>query len=597
MRITLSLYIIISLLSFAIIGGALLTQYVWGEPFYDFIGRVSIRGSQIDTAGEREGRIRRAAVHYRGFIFNFSTPLMQITASRISARHRIQSYRKEAHRLVLYFDGEIELHFHLPPDEKDELLIQIRDPQQTLRSSGADYISIDYRCPTDVCVAERRIVQVVERGDAHYLYLPPDATLDRSQIRISLRNPVRTLQFSTTYTPQLLEELEGRAVRLLESVAGNVIELRQQFIRQAYENWQEHSYITAEGQWIDREGNASFDEQIMLANLSEALAQDNYTRTFNAMRRAYRQNREQATIRSLPYIGDSFFLVPQFAATERIREEHIGELLDSEAIFEDLQTLQYLHFRAPQQTSAAFSTRIAESDYFNLTTYQLLNMLEYLLFDVERNSVILEEIIVKRIVPRIFINDNRFFLKNKDNNIDFYFTLRTASLLRKFASFAAYSSLLSIADALQYSVLYTADENSYTPRYATVKNDQIATVHGYINPADVYRYLADSAHYDTHIALDREQRLWMIGATAVEVGGVTKQQIRLKVDAPREQAFYVVVGNSDRPRRVEIGGTEYGGGVGFQTRLQGWHWFGDARILVIKFHRRDSNRDIVIQYG
>lgn len=594
---TILLYAVVCLLSLSIIGAALMTQYVWGEPFYDFIDALVIRGSQL-SAGEaaKVNRITRATVRYHGFAFNFGAPLIETIDARVIARHSIQSYRREANTLILYFENGIEFYFDVLPDKRDELLIRIRDSDGQLQANGSTHLSFEYRCPATICAVEQRIVSVRDGDETHYLYLSPGGALDHSRLRVSLRNPVRTLQFSATYTPQLLGELEQQAVGLLAQASLPLEELRAQFIRHAYEDWGEYAYLPADGQWIDREGDARFDEQIMLANLSEALVQDDYTRVFNAMRRAYQQHREQVTIRALPYVGDSFFLVPQFSLMEQQREEKLTALLDSDGIFDDPRLLRYLYFRAPQSTSDAFAMRIDESDYFNLNTDQLLNMLEYLLFDPARNRDLIREIMTSRIVPRIFVINTGLFMKIEEGTIDFSTTLRTAALFQTFARAVNDEQLLRVADALQYSVLQMADDRSYLPQFASLENDRIAVVRGSINPAEVYQYLSDSAHYDTQIALDHERRLWLMSAAAVEVEQVTAEQIRLRITAPQEQGFYIVIGNSDRPRTVMIGGTDYGSDTAFQSRIEGWYWFSDHRFLIIKFHRSSDNNQIVIRY-
>lgn len=595
-RITPLLYIVVCVISVSLIAGAILTQYVWGEPFYDFLGPVTVRGSQINATDGNVHTITRASVSYRGFVFDFDKPLVQITDARVSSRHSIQSYRKESDTLMLYFDGDIELHFHLPPGVEDELLIRVRDPQNILRAGGGDYLAFDYRCPQDKCAMERRIIGITEKGVTNYLYLPPDATLDRSRIRISLHNPVRTLQFSTTYIPQLLEELYAVATQLLVQSAIDPTDLMQQFIRRAYDSWQQHSYIVAQGQWVDREGGAQFDEAIMLANLSEALKQNEYTRTFNAMRRAYQQNREKTTIQSLLYVGDGFFAAPNFSANERRREDAVATLIGSDSLFNDADMLRYLYFRAPRETSQAFAAHVARSDYFNLTTHQLLNMLEYLMFDLPSNRAIIEEIIFKRIVPHLFITRNGIFIKSTEDNVDFIITLRAAFVLRRFALFADRAQLLRIASALRHSTLSLADESAYIPQYASLKNNRIASVHGYIDSATVYRYISDDAHYSRHTALDVEERLWMMSPVATEVVRVTSRRIQMRVMAPSEHSFYLVIGNSDRPRQVQIGDTPYSSQSAFETRIRGWYWFDDHRLLVIKFHRGDTSDSVVIDY-
>lgn len=594
---TVLFYAVVCLFSLLVIGAALITQYVWGEPFYDSVGALVIRGSKLN-AGEisEENRITRATVRYRGFVFDFDAPLIETADSKIVTRYSIQSYQQEAEALTLYFEDGIEFHFDVPSDERDDLLIRIRDPAEQLQASGATHLSFGYRCPATACTVEQRIVSVRDGDETHYLYLPPEAVLDRSHLRVSLRNPVSTLYFSSTYTPQLLEELEQQAVRLSEQAPLPIEELRKQFIRRAYENWQEHAYLTAAGQWVDREGNARFDEQIMLANLSEGLVQDDYTRIFNTMRRAYQQHKEQVTIRALPYVGDSFFLVPQFSAAEQRQEERVGALIDSDDILDDPHLLRYLYFRAPRSTSDAFALHIAESDYFDLNTYQLFNMLEYLLFDPVQNNDTITEIIINRIIPRVFVSKAGMFMKIEEDTIDLYATLRTAALFRKFARVVNDQRLLRIAIALQYSVLQMSDENSYLPRFASLINNQITTVNGYFDPAEIYHYLSDNAHYNTQLALDYERRLWLMSATAVEVERVTKKQIQLDITSPPEQGIYIVIGNSDRPQNVQIGGMDYSSDTAFQSRIEGWYWFSDHRFLVVKFHRGSNNNKILIQY-
>jgi len=595
------LYIAIALVSCAIITFALLTQYVWGEPFYDSVGALTIRGSGLNAINTNLRTITRAEVEYQGFIFTFDNPLVRMRDGRTIARYAIHSYRKEERALVLSFAEDIEIYFQFPQASKSELLVSIQDSRARSATADDDYLLLGYECPQEECPHTERIISVHRKEDPHYLYLPPQAELNDEHIFISLQSPIRTLQFSETYIPELLDMLHTNATRLLEEAAIPFPELQAQFIAHAYQNWQADSYLVGDGQWRGREGDAFFKESIMIASLAHAISEEEYTRTFNAMRRAYQQNKEATSILSLPYMGDSFTRIPLFSEQEKSLAARLQQLGNSSAILSDMHLLQYLYYRTSTETRQRFTTYITRSDYFTLNLYQLLNLVTYLLFEPEVHRDLIVEIVMNHIVPRIFVSRNGIFVTGIEEHIDFFATVRTAALLRYFSHVFEDDTFITLSDALQYSAINLADPHSYIPQYAILQDDRIASVRGYIDPADIYSYIAESSPadhlpYSAFRAILADDDMWLLSAVDVDVVSASENSIELQVVPPFAHNFYLVLGNSPRPRSVRIGGSEYALDPDFETRIRGWYWFSDYRIMIINFHRSDTSNTIVIRY-
>ena len=590
-------YVAGGVLATAVVTGALLIQYVWGEPFYDAWGAVSVRGSELNATNREVKTITRAMVEYRGFVFNFAVPLKQVRGAQTVEEYAIQSYRKEERRLIVHFEKEVELHFYVPEEAADELLLRVHDGGGHLRTQGADYLVIAHRCAAHMCAVGDDIVRISERDENAYLYLPPESEFTRRYIRMSMGSPIQTLRFSAFDIAELLEEVYGSALQLLEEAPISSAELQERFVTNAYQNWQGRSFVIDAGQWRDRAGEVHFRERIMLANLAEGIVRGEYTRTFNAMRRAYQQNRDAASIHALPYIGDSVFRVPAFVAREEERAGRLEEVVNSDAIFDDVQLLHYLYFRASREVKQQVDEYIANSDHFDLSIHQLLNLLHYLFFELERNRERVEHIMMNRIVPHMLVSRNGIFVKDSKERIDFMNNIRVAALLKQFSEAFAHVEFGVLGDALRYSTISLADSDSYIPLYALLENEYIINVRGYIDPADVYGYFSNAHVGDGHYVFDHDKADWLL--SAAEVGSIeyTQNSVILQVNSAAVHNFYLLVGESDRPQYVQIGDAQYYDlDSEFETRLQGWYWFSDYRMLIINMHQSSSSERIVIQY-
>ena len=592
-------FVLIALLSCGVIYLLLNIQYIWGEPFFDTYGEIDIWGRTLHREGSEGGQIVRAVFNYNGLSFNLRRPVRFRLIDGSEHTVDVISYDKRDNDLIVRFQNNQALLFHVLPEQPENLVVSLQ-LNDTFGSKIQDAILYFSCARFSECVKNGYELSIT-RGERDFtVLLPPDGNIQEhnNQIRIPA---TKTQSIHVLTTEQRINPADIIAAFPSAIISDTTAHeaLKQSFIDRVYMDIQQTSYLPASGQWINRNGDALFDEHILIMNLCESLARDQYLRTYNTMRRSAVLHKEQTTLRSIPYLGDSLYFLARLRDNDDILASILERTDDYTTVLNNQEILEYAAIRAGYQQYTHTIERMLNIDYLRLSLTQLIALLTFAIEVRDERLAYLSNAIYSRIIPPLVTIYDNLYLASDPHSVDLLLNLQASRILEGFAQWQNIVELLPLARALELSVLSLADDSGYVPATLNIRNQNIISFNGHISPATLYPLLFPDRYYPRLFRLvshESEHQKWLLTHQKPSDYELAARRVRIQVPSSGGGIFHILIGNLTKPRSVSIDGRQYANNADFENFLQGRYWSADSETLIIRYQDNDNEREIVVEY-
>lgn len=580
-------------------------QYYGDEVFRESIGDLSISGRMARSGNG--GSVANAVVTYPGLSFTFSdeTGIVLSNGGDQQTALSIRSYEIHEDGLELLFDQDVRLSFSLARESEQELYVQPVLPQDVL---PVDRVLLEYQVIGELAEdtqAVQTTLTIASDSQTYYLTLPPRSEINVEDGRIVVPGDLE--RQTIRYTRMLGDPEDVVSVWFADdSLAipdAEIQAIESEFIDSAYDGWQRR-LNSGSGTWEMKSGSAEFRESILVAYLAEAWRRDQYTRAFNAMRRAADLHPESIGLESAVFLGNLREVRAAFLERDRRRSQDLLQRVRARdaTIFRDPGLLEFAVNRGNEVLLRELLDFVASVDFRDVGVLTAIGMLgnyhasarvsEQFHKQLSRFRPIAEEIII----PSLVKAGEGFFVQSAQGQVDLRYSLYAGVLLENFEGSDGRST--TIGRNLIRSVLDLADDAGFLPEVLLVGEGIVRQTEGRIGPEDVYRFITENPAYPRTVSLYDElgAGAWVRVVVPILSLETDDETFTLRIDNVPNRTHYVILQGIPEFSSMQLFGLTWRNAPDFEIYSKGRHYNPETNTLMIKYYDDDPIGNIVLRF-
>ncbi len=532
------------------------------EEFSRQMKNVSYYGTMTKGRGIKPQQISKLTVMSNGLAVNFSAsaPLTMISEDGIRRNLQIQDISRDENTLLLSFKYDTSIRISSDPVSNDSSLEftipKTRPPIKELQ------IQTDTLQPFQLTADEENRYMLTDGTSSFFLNMNQDFSFNPKSKILTISMVDRT-----TATLALEDEAPGlgRTVREWltkeESTEKEYEELLARFIAASYNGWKSR-FDKNLGTWALPDGNSSFDEKILVCEISEALKQGEYSLLLPDLLKAAEKNSSRLSWYSAPFTGD---IVNRGAPLLRGNP---------------IQLLRQLNtFQLEGNPEAPPYREILE-------LAALLNNGEEL--DIEAW-------VEENLYPLIVWLEEGLFLFHPENPVCYSTqNIQAADMLIKAGEITGSNQLIRIGQKILISVLAKADENGFLPARITFSRERASQGEGFLRPEDIYSSFFNRDFNPRIIDLSNQEGAGSWLFTAAEDTRINSDNESVSIDLvyPKGQIHHIIISGIDPFDRILLHGIRWKSDPRFQRYSDGWVYDSVNKTLYVKLRQR-AGREII----
>jgi len=608
-----SSYIMIPLVYVLIIGGLLFLQFSGGSLFRSDVGPLSLTASFTMGASTKDKTISAVQVSVMGMQFVFdSKQNIQIQAQDDSMLSLpLKGYETRGDGFLLHFEQGLDLQFESPRGSSNLALLNLNLPAALLPLKS---IRIPYQPlggAQTKSTPNMPTMDVSYGGNEYLMSLPARSFVDSSKQQLVIPGDEIQKNLRLGIKAQKGEDLYNRFIANQTWTVSDA-EYKSQvqaFFNSAYNAWKSSRYNSANGSWAHRDGESRFDENIMVALLSEAWQKNEYTRVYTEMRNAADQNITKLSWKSSAFLGN----LKRMSNEMIVQDRKDAELLQSRIQKADHDLLlksglvQFAVDRASEKTANDLKSYFDGLQVASLTPTQVLGLLQHLYVweipdpafesSLGRFSTLLNESVLPNLVPV----DGGYYFQSVPGKADIYNTLLAGRILIGAGIKTGDDRFGNLGRHMIVSVLKLSDDAGYLPEAIEFSGEAVTAMVKSRGGEDFYELLQSNPSYPKSVSLFRKvgRGAWMNTIATVNAIDIKPGEYNFNITYPRSRTHYIMLAGLkpiDPLEGMQLFGITWRNASDFEIYSKGRYYNPDTRILMIKYFDDAGTRDFKIWY-
>ncbi len=416
---------------------------------------------------------------------------------------------------------------------------------------------------------------------------------------VSLSGPVPAQRPARAPAARLPEEKALPTQDQLDAAMGR-------FVDAAYAGWSSVRRNEDDGTWKMPDGSSTFNENIGVALLAEALNRGTFAGGLQLWTDALQQRAPDSAPLTSVYTGRVRDFVKQARAADGAETQRLNGLVDRS----DLSFLStpgaelFLLTRAGRGPAKDAETFLLSKAAAGLDTAASLSLLEALLDyaqfsgDDPQLAEKTRQLTEKSIFPLITAVDSAVFLRSGTGSaVDVQQSLRAGSLLVRAGSLFQDSRSAALGRGLIASGLALSSAAGYLPASLTAESGRISGPQGAIAPESVYRLLPLGRHIPRPVPLFKQlgDGAWAWTAADVTPLAGSDSVVRLGFSYPVKVAYNLVFRGIRPFAEIRLHGIPWHADPSYASYSDGWSYDAASRTLFMKITGRVDQEVVEIR--
>lgn len=602
-------YFLIPVLYAAVIIFLLYMQFSGSRGFSADVSGIEISGRTRSGAPGRADYISELIIGCNGISFSFDeeNPLLVYSQDGLTHNTVPVDYRVTASGIDVRLNKEIGVSFFVLQNDEEMITISL---------NSGDPDSIKY-IEIPVIADEGTEIEAVEGvpvlsiaasdGSKFFLSLPEGASftaetgmlqlhpLDGDFSELVFEKSVDTSLDAFTYW------FSGNSKLVSEEDLGKTI---KDYMTRANASIKNSRFDPASGTWSTKTGLQDFNEDALIAAVSESIGKSDYTSVKKNLNLAADRHSDDLSILSSPLFGN---IVNEGWAYNRNLERKLER-------FEERSSVSDYSIFADDQLSTLILSEASE-----ILTVNLLKMTEKLSeaeisiaeasgalrFYYEINDgypelgskfISLMSVIEREILPSIKVLEESLFLVDQENRADVMLSLRTGLMMMKTEEKDSSSNINALGRELVNSALKLSDTLGFLPGIATEGEDGSLLTEDSIAPEQIYPLFTDSPYYPVEEFFFTGTDVKISVLNQAETFDIEKTDFgyRMTFDFPAGQIHTFAVRNIKPFYQMNLLGYKWNADHRFLQYFSGWWYDRDSQTLYVKIRHRTRTEEILI---
>jgi len=520
----------------------------------------------------------------------------------------IKAYTQTDTGFNFYFDHDMLVEVSFQDEKRQILQIQVQPPQSLLPLKSVRLPFLRTGLVNDRVLPNPPGLLYTNEGEDYLLSMPPRSFIDEDKSQLVIpgdtaktlrlsRNEARPENVLAGFSPSILNSLSPKDYQTTLN----------DYISLAYNSWRTTRYSSATGTWTKRDSEGRFDEEIMVALLSEAWERNEYARVFNEMRSSADLNPEKLTYRSSVFLGNLIRMTQVMDKSDTTETERIDHLIKQgdQELFLKPGLYQFAVDRGSEYLASDLLNFLDSLDLESVSLPILLGVMQNIYLsessfpELDARIKKMEEFLQSRIIPAITHSVEGYFLLTGENQSGTYWSILAGAILIKDGQRTGDENISALGKALILSAVKLSDESAYLPASIEFANGAISALNKSLAPEETYWLINSNKSYPHHISLYKElgPGHWFYTLAQVNKINISSSEYRFNISFPRSRTHYLIfrgMPRIDPQEGMQLFGITWRNDSRFEVYSKGRYYNPENKTLMIKYSDDSVQRDIVI---